>query len=238
MQMVSEIVKRMSTTPQKAEALVRERGEAADALHKALDEAKGIELAIGGAVANERGSDGKPVYSNSAQRAAEEQRRILSNQKWRQLQGDIECYRGLLREADAALENLRLRAKADEQVVALATALINAGRTEDAEGVLAAYSGVTASDEAEAPTTVAAAPAGTAANPGGVETLRATVLEVRAGKSAGTIRAFCELADGGKIAIFGKNGVGQTLAGAVGREVEVKGRHGDKGFIAHEARVA
>ncbi|MDI6907911.1 MAG: hypothetical protein QMC81_10580 [Thermoanaerobacterales bacterium] len=245
MRILSEIVKRMGETPAKAEELVLKRGEAADALHNGLDESKRIEIQVAGQVAAERNREGKPVYANAAMREFEEVRRLAAHGRYQELQGKIEAHRNALRALDAALESLRLRAKADEQVVALVTALLNTGHAEDAENVLTAYAGVTASDEAqkdEAPAPAAdaspATPAGTAANPGGLETLRATVLEVRAGKSAGTIRAFCELDDGGKIAVYGKNGVGQTLAGAVGREVEVKGRHGDKGFIALDARVA
>lgn len=63
------------------------------------------------------------------------------------------------------------------------------------------------------------------------------VLEVRDGKSQGTIRAYCEAPDGSKYAIFAKNGNGQKLAGAINKKVSVKYRRGDRGLIAFEVKV-
>ena len=70
----------------------------------------------------------------------------------------------------------------------------------------------------------------------GLEASVFTVLEARPGSSPGTVRAWCEGADGRKVAVYGKNGAGEALAGAVGRRVEVRYRRGDKGLIAVEAR--
>lgn len=78
----------------------------------------------------------------------------------------------------------------------------------------------------------------TAQNGDGTETGTFTVLETRAGKSPGTVRAYCQAADGNKVAVYAKNGNGQVLAGAVGKTVNVKYRQGDKGLIALNVQVA
>lgn len=64
-----------------------------------------------------------------------------------------------------------------------------------------------------------------------------TVLEVRNGKSEGTIRAYCEARDGSKHAVFAKNGNGKKLVDSVGKSVSVKYRQGDKGLIAFAVDV-
>jgi hypothetical protein len=65
-----------------------------------------------------------------------------------------------------------------------------------------------------------------------------TVLEVRAGKSEGTVRAYCQGEDGAKVPIYAKNGAAQALSKAVGKKVVVKFRRLDKGLFALEARPA
>jgi hypothetical protein len=62
------------------------------------------------------------------------------------------------------------------------------------------------------------------------------VLECRESKP-GVVRAYCEGPDG-KVAVFAKNGNAQALAGAVGKQVQVKYRQGEKGLIALSVRLA
>lgn len=235
-EVLSELVRRMAEAPKVAEALVKQRGEASDALHRALEAAKEIEVTVGGQVANERGRDGRPVYGNSAQRAAEEFARLSKNGNWKKLQEEIDQQRVALRMCDAQLESLRLQAKADEALIGLATGLINAGRLEEAESILDAYAGQGAEGQAGE---VRNAPQAPAPENKGTETGVFTVLEARVSNpEKGTIRAFCEADDGSKYAVFGKNGVGTTLAGAVGRRVKIRYRQADKGLYAVAAEVA
>lgn len=239
MEVLSEIVRRMAETPKKAEALVKLRGEDSDALHRALEAAKEIEVTISGQVANERGRDGRPAYGNSAQRAAEEFARLSKNGTWKKLQEEIDQQRVALRTCDAQLESLRLQAKADEALIGLATGLINAGRLAEAESILAVYAGQrteAVQDRGQAEVVQSAPPA---PENKGTETGVFTVLEARVSNpEKGTIRAFCEADDGSKYAVFGKNGVGTTLAGAVGRRVKIRFRQADKGLYAVAAEVA
>ncbi|NPV72295.1 MAG: hypothetical protein HPY89_00575 [Pelotomaculum sp.] len=81
-------------------------------------------------------------------------------------------------------------------------------------------------------------PASAPANGDGTETGTFTVLEVRLGKSLGTVRAYCQAEDGNKYAIYAKNGNGQALAGAVGKTVNVKYRRVDKGLWAVNVQIA
>jgi hypothetical protein len=64
-----------------------------------------------------------------------------------------------------------------------------------------------------------------------------TILEVRDGRSPGTVRAWCEGPEG-KVAVFAKNGTGQALRDALGRQIEARYRRGDKGLIAFSVRLA
>lgn len=71
----------------------------------------------------------------------------------------------------------------------------------------------------------------------GTETGTFHVLETRESKP-GVVRAYCQAEDGGKYAIFAKNGNAQVLAGAVGKRVLVRYRQGDKGLIAQNVNLA
>lgn len=62
------------------------------------------------------------------------------------------------------------------------------------------------------------------------------VLECRESKP-GVVRAYCEGPEG-KVAVYAKNGNAQALAGAVGRQVEVRYRQGEKGLIALSVKLA
>lgn len=70
------------------------------------------------------------------------------------------------------------------------------------------------------------------ANGDGTQSGIFTVLEARPGKSEGTIRAYCQAEDGQKVAVYGKNGNGQALAGNIGKQVNIRFRHLDKGLFA------
>lgn len=62
-------------------------------------------------------------------------------------------------------------------------------------------------------------------NPGAEPKARgANPLEARPGSSPSTVRAWCEGADGRRVAVCGKNGAGEALAQAVGLRAEVRFR--------------
>lgn len=62
------------------------------------------------------------------------------------------------------------------------------------------------------------------------------VLEVRE-TSNGVIRGYCQDTKGNKVAVYAKNGHGQTLAKAEGGFVQVAYRKGDKGLIATSVKL-
>lgn len=151
--------------------------------------------------------------------------------------------------ADARLEALKARHAGAVALANLLAAMTQAGKDTQAleAAIEAALNGQAAQEQKPAVqpaqvVTQQAHPAQTqpAQNQGnaqaqaagdGTESGTFHVLEVRESKP-GVVRAYCQAEDGGKHAIFAKNGNAQALAGAVGKKVLVKYRQGDKGLIA------
>lgn len=224
-----EIAARLASTPEALAALTRRRAEASDALHRALEEARRIEIKVAGEVAGEV-ELGRPKYGNEAARNAETQRRLAGDQAYQRIQGEVTRLREELRVIDADLELAKARFRSDNNVLFLAACLAQANRVEEAEAVLAAYGAPREGQGQEAQQPAAGAPP-QAQQADGLETGAFTVLEARA-TDRGAVRAWCQAEDGTKLAIFGKNGTGQALANAVGKRVKVRFRRGDKGLIA------
>jgi hypothetical protein len=183
----------------------------------------------------------KEKYCNEAARNAETARRLKGHKEWLELRDKVvpEARKALER-AEAALEQLKLQCQADIAVVNLIAARYHAGDPDKARKILEAYfvgSGEVDASESMPPDLEPEQPVpvheqGQVQPQGnGLETGTFTVLEARAGSSPGTVRAWCEGPEG-KVAVFGKNGAGKALAGAVGKQVEVKYKRGDKGLIA------
>jgi hypothetical protein len=132
----------------------------------------------------------------------------------------------------------------------LLAAMIQAGRdTSQLEAAIAAVLGESAQEQKPAAgnTQVAAQQAqpvqaqaqaqnAQAVQNDGTTTGTFKVLECRESKP-GVVRAYCEGPEG-KVAVFAKNGNAKTLAEAVGKQVEVKYRKGDKGLIALNVNLA
>jgi hypothetical protein len=260
------IIQRLGETPATLERMVRARGEKCDALHDYIDRQKAIEIIVAGKVASERDAAGRPRFSNEALRRAEEARRLSVSAEYQAVLREVAEARRQLRELDALIEGVQRRHRSDTVLIGLITALLSAGRREDAEVVLQAYAGQAeatlatepeATPEPAAPAAPVATPAAPAPEPAApaapaaqaaqaapaagqaasasVETpeeVFVLVLETRAAKSEGVIRAWCRLEDGSTTAIFGKNGIGEALASTVGRTARVKVRRGNAGYIA------
>jgi len=234
--MLIPAIERLAGAPKQMVVLLRERDAAREKLHRALDRMKEIETEVAGQVAAE-----KERFSNEAARNAETARRLKGNKEWLELRDKVvPAARKELEKAEAALEQLKLQFQADIAVVELVSALYHSGDPEKARKVLDAYSrgveeGIEAVDTQEStPPDLQPeqpAPAQEQLQGNGLETGTFTVLEARQGSSPGTVRAWCEGPEG-KVAVYGKNGAGKALAGAVGKQVEVKFRRGDKGLIA------
>ncbi|KYH32041.1 hypothetical protein [Neomoorella mulderi] len=116
----------------------------------------------------------------------------------------------------------------------LLAAMVQAGRdTAALEAAIARALGA-GPEEAGQPDRQAQ-PAQPAQDDSGLETGIFHVLEARESRP-GVVRAYCQAEGGGKQAVFAKNGNSRALAGAVGKQVMVKYRRGDKGLIAVEVR--
>jgi len=141
--------------------------------------------------------------------------------------------------AEAELERVRCEHTGLVALASLLAAHIQSGRdTSVLEGVLARALGVEDPVEVVPADEVPAKDGVDRPLAEGPETGTFTVLEVRPGRSPGTIRAYCEAEGGVKYAVFAKHSAGQVLAGAVGRKVVVKYRPGDRGLIALSVQVA
>jgi hypothetical protein len=232
------------------------RGELSDRLHRTLDVMKEIEAQTAGEVASETDGNGGKRWPNEAARNAEIQRRLAADAGYQALRAEADRLRQELRAADAEIEQVGRRHRSDANMAYLVASLLGAGLRAEAEAVLAAYGAKQeapeepqAQAEAEPPKADAQAEPkaqepktepqaqgqGQAPKADGLETGTFTVLEVRAGKSEGTVRAYCEGPDG-KTAVYAKNGAAKVLSGAAGRKVEVRFHRLDKGLFAVEAR--
>lgn len=148
--------------------------------------------------------------------------------------------------ADARLEALKARHAGAVALANLLAAYVQAGK--DTAGLEAAIEAALNGQQAQKPAAQPAQqaqPAAQQAQPGGsaqsaqgdgAATGTFKVLEVRESKP-GVVRAYCEGPEG-KVAVFAKNGNAQALAGAVGKQVEVRYRQGEKGLIALSVRLA
>jgi hypothetical protein len=135
--------------------------------------------------------------------------------------------------SEAKLEALKARHAGAVALANLLAAYVQAGK--DTAGLEAAIAEALGGEQV--PPAQQGQPDGQTAGDG-TETGTFKVLELRQGKNQGVVRAWCEGADGRKVAVFAKNGAGQALAGAVGKTVEIKYRQGDRGLIALNVRLA
>ncbi|WP_066638392.1 hypothetical protein [Desulfolucanica intricata] len=106
---------------------------------------------------------------------------------------------------DVQFEELRFQHQSNLAIANLLTGLLNAGKAEDVKILLG--------DDA-------------------LESGIFKVLEIRKGKSTGTVRAWCEEAGGKKAVVYAKHEAAKLLTSAVGKQVEVVFKKLDKGYFA------
>ena len=231
-----DITARLAAAPTEAARLVKERGEASDAFHRALDALKELEARVAGEVAAERNGDGKPKYPNEASRNAEIARRLAADQDYQALKAEADRLRLQVRELDARIEEVSRRHRSDCRMADLATALLSAGLREEALAVLEAYAqGLVGRGEESAEAQVQANAQGQDNTQDGLAEGTFKVLEARANEK-GVVRAWCE-GPQGKVALYAKNGAAKALQGAVGKRVKARYRALDKGLFAVAVEV-
>ncbi|MGQ9532574.1 MAG: hypothetical protein ACUVTQ_07195 [Desulfotomaculales bacterium] len=239
-----EVAVRLKDAGERMAQLVLKRAETSDRLHKLLDAMKTVETEVAGQVAAETNGNGGKKYPNEAARNAEVQARLAANQEYQAMRQQVDVLRQQLWQLDAEIEKAKQQARADNNLVYLVAGLIQGGRWEMAEAVLAAYRKETPKANGNGreqhlqnfANAVNAVANGTPAQEqkAGSDTLEAvvTVLEVRPGSKPGVIRAYCQTQDGDKVAVYGKNGAGKKPAASVGEVVTVRYRELDKGWFA------
>ncbi|TEB04755.1 hypothetical protein Psch_03517 [Pelotomaculum schinkii] len=229
--------------------------DARQMLHDILDAVKRREVLVAGQVASEKKG------ANEDLRKAETLKRLEHDGEYQSLKEKLQDARVNLAFAEAELEGEKAGHAGLVAMTGLVTAMVNAGQISDLENVEAVMSGmlgyvgqgnktgqkvaggIATSGNHQGQTLNAAAKSPvqgfsqpTAQEENDVESGAFMVLEARESKP-GTIRGYCQSSDGTKVAIYAKNGIGQTLARAVGGFVQVAFRRGDKGLIASSVKL-
>ncbi|MCL6477491.1 MAG: hypothetical protein K6T65_03670 [Peptococcaceae bacterium] len=239
----------LARSGERIENLVIGMADARQTLHDTFESLKKHEVIISGQVASERRNN-QPAYPNEDMRKAEVVRRLEADPEYRELKERLQDARVNLAFAEAELEREKANHVGMVAMAGLLTALVNAGRIEDVERfVRDVLDAGGRSDKGPAQDSgknnghipAGAGPAcGQAAADGPEDSELQTgafmVLEARESRP-GTVRGYCQAADGNKVAVYAKNGHGQTLAGAVGGFVQVSYRRGDKGLIATSVKL-
>lgn len=231
------------------ENLVISLAEARQMYHDTFEALRKCEVLTSGQVASERKSS-QPAFPNEDTRKAEVLRCLESDGEYRKLKEQFQDARVNLAIAEAELEREKANHNGLVALLGFITAMVNAGKIDDAEKYAREILGFGNQDyKVPAPEngkTSGNAPAYTdkafeqtaaaVSEEGDLQTGAFMVLEARESRP-GTVRGYCLAADGNKVAVYAKNGHGQTLAGAVGGFVQVSYRKGDKGLIATSVKL-
>lgn len=238
MEALNQIVCRLGQDPQIIAALVNERSLTSDQLHNYLDILREREIRLAGSVAERKKQDSSLVFPNQDLRAAETLRLLAADTEYQNAKTNVDKIRQQLRLLDAEIELSGRRNNADQKIIALVTTFINAGMQQEVHGILSAY----LQEEPvfqdtqinESPVETNRSSIGNGLKAGTNNDKIFLVLEARPSKSPGTVRAFCEGSDGQKVAVYAKNGNGQTLLRCLGKKVKIECTPGDKGLIAYK----
>jgi hypothetical protein len=239
----------LARSGERIENLVIGLADARQALHDTFEALKKHEVIISGQVASER-KNSQPAFPNEDMRKAEVVRRLETDPEYRELKERLQDARVNLAFAEAELEREKANHAGMVAVAGLLTALVNAGRIDDVERLVREVldvggrsdkgpdqdsgknNGLVSAGAVQACGQAAA----NGPEDGELQTGAFMVLEARESRP-GTVRGYCQSADGSKVAVYAKNGPGQTLAGAVGGFVQVSYRRGSKGLIATSVKL-
>lgn len=239
----------LARSGKRIENLVIGLADARQVLHDTFETLKKYEVLISGQVALER-KNNQPAFPNEDMRKAEVVRRLEADPEYRELKDKLQDARVNLAFAEAELEREKATHAGMVAMTGFLTAMVYAGRIDDVERfvreVLGADGQVHKDPDQGSGKINGHVPVGAtmacgqaaAAGPedGELQTGAFMVLEARESRP-GTVRGYCQSADGNKVAVYAKNGHGQTLAGAVGGFVQVSYRKGDKGLIATNVKL-
>jgi hypothetical protein len=233
--MLTQLIKQAQALPREIESLTVEVARAKQDLHDLLQFKAEYEARVAGEVADETDGDGKKKYPNEQARKAEIFRRLSESEEWSKLELAVREARSKTVELEARLERARYEHRSTTTLLNLLAGAVQAGsqdilkqvlegaeearREQCMENFVKACSGELPKQESNG-------------NGNGLKKAEVKVLEVRPGKSEGTIRAWCEAGNGEKVAVYAKNGTAKKLAGAVGSLVNVSYKELDAGWYA------
>jgi len=237
------------------ENMVIELHDARQMLHDIIDAIKRLEVLVAGNVASER-KNNQAIYPNEDVRKAEVVKRLENNNEYISLKEKLQDARMNLAFVEAELEKEKANHAGMVAITGLMTAMISKGQDKALSNLEVAISTIfSGKQEYRADKETAVSVGGQTANRQStqgfpqqqnaaanaeadeeLETGIFKVLEVRE-SSPGTIRGYSEAEDGSKVALYGKNGIGRTIAGAVDKYIQVWYKRGNKGLICTSARI-
>ncbi|MEW6572873.1 MAG: hypothetical protein AB1374_04500 [Bacillota bacterium] len=237
---MKRLIEQAVSLPAEVENLIHQVAETKQRMHDLLQDRAKLEAQVAGEVANETNGDGKKKYPNEEARKAEIARRLQGNEIYRANEEAIRKAREAVVDLEARLDRSRYEHRTATALLNLLAAAIQAGRQDVEETVITRPAVDPEEQKAEARKKFTEAVKGIAngdgtganGNGSGLKEAKVTVLEARPGKSEGTIRAYCQMEGGEKVAVYGKNGTGKKLAAAIGEVVAVKFREMDHGWFA------
>ncbi|MEW6573494.1 MAG: hypothetical protein AB1374_07665 [Bacillota bacterium] len=229
--MLRTLIEQAQRLPGEVEALIRQAAETKQRLHDLLQDRAKLEAQVAGEVANESNGDGKKKYPNEEARKAEIARRLQANEIYQANDEVIRKAREAVVDLEARLDRSRYEHRTATALLNLLAAAIQTGRQDVEEAVLTRQAVEPEEQKAGARKKFTEA-VKEVANGNGLKEAKVKVLEAKPGKSEGTIRAYCEMEGGEKVAVYGKNGTGKKLAGAIGELVAVKFKEMDHGWFA------
>jgi hypothetical protein len=248
--MLRTLIEQAHSLPGTIDSMIREVAETKQRMHDLLQDKAKIEAQVAGEVANEPNGDGKKKYPNEEARKAEIARRLTDNELYQETDAAIRKTRDQVIDLEAKLDRSRYEHRSTTALLNLLAAAIQNGRqdveaavltrikdpeeqkTDAQEKFTGALKVLNGSEDKSKGQNAVPQGNGNGSNGNGYKEAKVTVLEARPGKSAGTIRAYCQTEGGEKVAVYGKNGAGKKLAGAIGELVDVKYKEMDHGWFA------
>lgn len=236
--MLTTLIKQAQSLPKEIETLLVEVAKAKQDLHDLLQFRSEYEAKVAGEVAEETNGDGKKRFPNEQARKAEIFRRLSESEEWSKLELAVREARNKTVELEARLERAKYEHRTTTTLLNLLAGAVQAGDQEIVKQVLA---GAEEARREQCMENFIKACNGELPKQGkqenngngdGLKKAEIKVLEVRPGKSEGTIRAWCQTNEGEKVAVYAKNSVAKKLAGAVGGLVSVSYKELDAGWYA------
>lgn len=225
-ELLKSIVKEIKNAPEDISQLMTERKDIGCKMSKKIEEQKKYEIVFMAKVA-----DGSDKYSTKEQKEAKARELLAKNENYLKIMKEIEELTLRKNASDILIDEKNRSYSNNNKILDLTTAFINAGMKNEANDVLESY--------CQEDKRVAEVEVNTnekkeikkEESQNNENKDKFLVLEARETKP-GTVRAYCQMPDGSKVAVFGKNGIDKKLMSSIGKEIEIAYSTLNKGLFA------